>query len=71
MTRDQLKPNIIIQGPVFPEPVQVITIVPMGESIKLIGKGLSTGKVHEPILNNRPSRPVQGEWLIWRHSEKG
>jgi hypothetical protein len=23
----------------------------MGDSIKLIGKGLSTGQVHEPILN--------------------
>jgi len=48
---DQLKPNVIVSGPIFPEPVQVITVIPMGESIKLIGKGLKSGKVHEPILS--------------------
>ncbi|HLA27833.1 MAG TPA: helicase-related protein [Syntrophales bacterium] len=51
MTSDQLKPNVIVYGPIFPEPVQVITTIPMGESIKLIGKGLKSGKVHEPILS--------------------
>ncbi|HLB94947.1 MAG TPA: helicase-related protein, partial [Nitrospiria bacterium] len=51
MQADQLKPNVIVHGPIFPEPVQVITTIPMGESIKLIGKGLKSGKVHEPILS--------------------
>lgn len=51
MLKDQLKPNVVIRGPIFPEPVQVIATVPMGEAIKLIGKGLKTGQVHEPILN--------------------
>ena len=51
MDRDQLKPNIIVRGPIFAEPVQVIVIIPMGASVKLIGKGLKTGKVHEPILD--------------------
>jgi hypothetical protein len=35
----------------FPEPVQVIMVTPMGKSIKLIGKGLTSGKVHDPILS--------------------
>ena len=35
----------------LPEPVQVIVTVPLGTSIKLIGKGLRTGQVHEPILS--------------------
>ena len=35
----------------FPEPVEVITAIPMGESVKLIAKGLKTGRVHDPILN--------------------
>lgn len=48
---DQLKPNVIVSGPIFPEPVQVIVTIPMGDSVKLIGKGLKTGKVHEPILD--------------------
>ena len=47
----KLKPNVIVRGPFFPEPIQVILIIPMGDSIKLIGKGLTTGQVHEPILS--------------------
>lgn len=46
-----LKPNTIIRGPIFPEPLQVITTVPIGDSIKLIGKGLKTNQVYEPILS--------------------
>jgi superfamily II DNA or RNA helicase len=51
MLLHQLKPNIIVLGPLFPEPVQVIVVLPMGASVKLVGKGLTTGQVHEPILN--------------------
>jgi superfamily II DNA or RNA helicase len=47
----RLKPNTIVQGAIFPEPVQVIITIPMGGSIKLIGKGLRTGQVYEPILS--------------------
>lgn len=50
MKTSQLKPNIIIRGPIFPEPVKIIATIPMGDSVKLIGKGMNTGKVHEPIL---------------------
>ncbi len=46
-----IKPNTILTGPIFPEPVQVITTIPVGDSIKLIGKGLKTNKVYEPILD--------------------
>lgn len=52
MTVDQLKPNVIVKGPIFPEPVQIITTIPLGESVKLIGKGLQTGQVYEPILSS-------------------
>src|SRR3990170_4953621 len=51
MKKEDIKPNIIVRGPIFPEPVQISVGIPMGDSIKLIGKGLSTGQVHEPILN--------------------
>ena len=50
MLIDQLKPGVIVRGPIFPEPVQVILVTQMGTSVKLIGKGLSTGKLHDPIL---------------------
>jgi hypothetical protein len=49
--RAKLKPNVVVRGPFFPEPVQVIVAIPMGDSIKLVGKGLTTGQVHEPILS--------------------
>ena len=45
-----LQPNDLVRGPMFPEPIEVILIVPMGASLKLIGKGLETNHVYEPIL---------------------
>src|SRR6202521_638079 len=51
MRIDQLKANVIVRGPILPEPVQVIVTIPMGTSVKLIGKGLNTNQVHEPILS--------------------
>jgi len=51
MQPSDIKPNVIVQGPIFPERVKVITSIPMGDSIKLIGEGMETGKVHQPVLN--------------------
>jgi hypothetical protein len=51
MLVNQLKSGVILCGPSFPEPVQVILVTPLGQSIKLIGKGLTTGKRHGPILS--------------------
>lgn len=50
MIISEIKPNMIVRGSIFPEPVKVITIIAMGDSIKLIGEGMVTGKVHQPIL---------------------
>jgi superfamily II DNA or RNA helicase len=50
MDASALKPNLVVHGPIFNEPVQIIALVPLGDAVKLIGKGLHTGKVHEPIL---------------------
>jgi superfamily II DNA or RNA helicase len=51
MQPEELHPNITVYGPLFPEPVQVIIAVPMGASVKLIGKGIRSSTVYEPILN--------------------
>ena len=51
MQAHELKPETIVQGPLFPESVQVIVVVPVGDSVKLVGKGLKTGQVYEPILD--------------------
>src|SRR5207245_2748382 len=45
-----LKPNSIVRGSILPEPVKVLSIIQLGDSVKLIGEGLNTGKVHQPIL---------------------
>ena len=50
MNLEDLKPNKVLRGPLFPEPVQVIVAMPIGDSVKVIGKGLLTCKVFEPIL---------------------
>ena len=38
MKSEDLKPNKILRGPLFPEPVQVLIATPMGTAVKLIGK---------------------------------
>jgi superfamily II DNA or RNA helicase len=50
MKPEDLKPNVIVRGPIFPEPVQVIRVVAMGTSLKLVGRGLTTSFVHQTIL---------------------
>ena len=47
----QLLPGVVVYGPLLPEPVEVITYSSMGESIKLIAKGLRSGLVLDPILS--------------------
>lgn len=48
---DDLLPGVVVRGPLLPEPVEVITTIPMGESVKLVAKGLRTGQVRDPILS--------------------
>src|SRR5215470_14844277 len=50
MNIPELKPNHIVRGSILPEPIKIIATVPMGESIKVIGEGLNSGKVHQPVL---------------------
>src|SRR5213596_2480398 len=50
MKLDELKANKVLRGPIFPEPVQIIVCIPMGDAVKLIAKGLNTSRVYEPIL---------------------
>ncbi len=48
-----LKPDVIVQGPVFPEPVQILVTTPVGESVKIVGKGLHANQVREILLDKR------------------
>ena len=51
MTSATLRPGSIVRGSLFPEPVQVIVCTSLGASMKLIGKGLDSGRVYEPVLD--------------------
>ena len=48
---DQIKPNVILAGSLFNEPVRVITTQPVGDKLKIFGNGLKSGLVHQPILS--------------------
>jgi superfamily II DNA or RNA helicase len=50
MPLDQIKPGSIVSGPTLPEPVEVLATVPMGLSLKVIGRGRSTGLTYDPVL---------------------
>ena len=51
MTRDQLQTGVIVRGALFPEPVQVIAVITMGDSVKLVGTGIQTNQTYQPILD--------------------
>jgi hypothetical protein len=61
MRVEQLKSGAIVRGPIFPEPVQVIVVIPMGQSVKLVGKGLTTGQV-APRVEFLPKELKRPEW---------
>jgi superfamily II DNA or RNA helicase len=61
---NKLKPNTCLEGPLFPEPIQIITTIPKGnKSIEIIGEGLQTKSVHRRTLSydQLPSLVFLGE----------
>jgi superfamily II DNA or RNA helicase len=52
MTRDQLKPHKVLRGPLSAEAVEVLVTVPMGDAVKLLGRGLQTSTVIDIILTD-------------------
>jgi hypothetical protein len=47
---DRIQVGVIVDGPLLPEPIRVLALVPLGASVKLIGQGLRSNQVHNPIL---------------------
>src|SRR5947209_9173123 len=45
-----LRPGSIVRGPTLPEPVEVLALVALGDSVKIIGRGLQTGFTRDPVL---------------------
>src|SRR3989475_511826 len=51
MNANELKPGIIVRGPVLPEPIEVLVVTLLGDVIKIVGAGQKTGQVHQRVLN--------------------
>lgn len=51
MKSSDLTPDVVIRGDVFPELVRIIATVPAGGGAKVIGEGLSSGRVHALVLS--------------------
>ena len=51
MMPDEVRVGTVIVGPLLPEPIEVLSVVTLGDSVKLIGKGLRTGLVRDPVLS--------------------
>jgi hypothetical protein len=50
LTNDEVHVGSVVSGSLLPEPVDVLAVILMGDSLKLIGKGCKTGLVRDPIL---------------------
>lgn len=50
-TERQIKPGSLVSGPTLPERIEVLAVIPMGQSLKLIGRGTNTGLTYDPVLN--------------------
>src|SRR5947199_6576950 len=50
MNASELKPGIIVRGPVLPEPVEVLVVTLLGDVIKIVGAGQKSGQVHQRVL---------------------
>ena len=59
-TANEIKQGRIVSGPTLPEPIEVLATLPMGDSLKIIGRGRSSGMAHDLVLT-----PAQlGQLLI-------
>ncbi len=47
---DTIRVGSIVTGPTLPEPIEVLATVPLGESLKVIGRGRNTGMTFDPVL---------------------
>ena len=50
-TQQDLKPGVIINGSALSEPIEVAQVTAMGNSVKVLGRGLNTNNFHQPIFS--------------------
>jgi len=50
MSDAQIRAGCTVSGPFIPESIEVLAVVPLGTSLKIIGRGKRTGLTHDPVL---------------------
>ena len=48
-----IRPGSVVSGPVLPEAIEVLAVVPLGGSLKLIGRGLRTGLARDTVVTQQ------------------
>jgi superfamily II DNA or RNA helicase len=51
MVSQELRTGTIVSGPVLPEPIEILAIMPLGDATRVIGKGLQTGLARDIVLS--------------------
>ena len=46
----KIKANVILHGPIFPEPVEVLIVQPVNRALKVSCRGLNSNKFYDSIL---------------------
>ena len=46
-----IRVGAVVSGPLVPEPIEVIAVAPLRDSIRLFGKGLHTGRALDIVLS--------------------
>ena len=59
MTNETIRVGAVVSGPLLPEAVEVVALIPLGDSLKLIGKGLKTGLLRDPVLTQAQVAQLQ------------
>ncbi len=45
-----IRPGSLVSGPVLPEAIEVLAVVPLGSSLKIIGRGVRTGLARDTVV---------------------
>ena len=61
MRIQDLKPGVVVTGPVLPEPVELAVINTMGDGVQIMGKGLTTGQFYDQILSTAQIELLEGQ----------
>lgn len=75
MSFDAISPGSVVNGPLLPEAVEVMVVSRLGSSLRVRGKGLQSGMVHDTVLTpaqasqltvSAAREPLDGDAALFR-----